>query len=75
MGAQPSRAVGELGLMLTRLLPWWAFAVVTSLASLMADLSTAKGISGLRNTLAVVYPLVLMYSIMITNGALVACQV
>src|SRR5258708_978956 len=69
--AQPSRAVGELGLMLTRLLPLWAFAGVTTLGSLAADLNTGKGISGLQDALSVIMPLNLIYSIMATNGTLV----
>jgi hypothetical protein len=69
--AQPSRAAGQLGLMLTRLLPLWAFAVVTTLGSLAADLSTAKGISGLQDVLSVMMPLNLIYSTMATNGTLV----
>jgi len=69
--AQPSRAVGELGLMLTRLLLWWTLTGVISLASLITDLSTAKGISGMRDVLGVLYPLDLIYSIMATNGTVV----
>lgn len=71
VGAQPSRAVGELGIMMTRLLPLWALVVVAALGSLIADLSKAKGISGLGNALAVLYPLTLVYAIMRTNSVLV----
>jgi hypothetical protein len=69
--AQPSRAAGELGLMLTRLLLWWSLVVVTALGSLITNLSTAKGLSSTRDMLGVGFPLVLVVAIMATNGTLV----
>jgi hypothetical protein len=60
--AHPSRAVAVAASLVGRLLALWAFAVVATLGSLIADLSSAKGISGLQSALGILMPLSLAYA-------------
>jgi hypothetical protein len=68
--AEPSRAIGVAASLMARLMPLWAFAVVCSLGSLIADLSSAKGIGGLQDILAVAMPVTLAYAVAKTNRVL-----
>jgi hypothetical protein len=60
--AHPSRAVAVAASLVARLLPLWAFGVATTLSSLIANLSSAKGSSGLQGALAILMPLSLAYA-------------
>lgn len=62
VNTEPSRAVAVAASLVARLLPLWAFAVVAALGSLIADLSSAKGISGLQQALGLIMPLALAYA-------------